>query len=121
MKELTMDEKMGLLVEVNEHLSTIPGCNLNMPKTEVEHSGIILTDKGYIYRILAYILRPYVGTEAVPLGICILPDVEVGPGITDTDALISKAVLAGRIFIEIDSDEAVSDPSNGLECFRKAL
>ena len=139
------------------------------------------------YRILADVLRPYVGAEAVPLGICTLPDVEPDPGITDTDALISKAVLAGKvrramvfqimpahkqsilfaggaimedcewkeifndariynrgidgasveefiaqvpelsrhdaekIFIEIGSDEAVTDPGNGLECTRKAV
>ncbi|MCI2108740.1 MAG: GDSL-type esterase/lipase family protein [Bacteroidales bacterium] len=49
------------------------------------------------YRVLADILRPYVGTKAVALGICTLPDVEVDPGITDKDALFSKAVLAGKV------------------------
>ncbi len=152
-----------------------------------DHTSDNLHLNGNGYRVLADILRPYVGTEAVPLGICALPDVEVDPGVTDTDALISKAVLAGKvrramifqimpahkgsilfaggsimedcewkeifndsriynrgidgasveefiaqvpelsrhdaekIFIEIGSDEAVSEPGNGLEGTRKAV
>ena len=147
-------------------------------------------ERGYVFidtHTLADVLRPYVGAEAVPLGICTLPDVEPDPGITDTDALISKAVLAGKvrramvfqimpahkqsilfaggaimedcewkeifndariynrgidgasveefiaqvpelsrhdaekIFIEIGSDEAVSDPGNGLEGTRRSI
>lgn len=51
MKELTMDEKMVLLTEVNSLLARIPDYQLAMPVGEVEYNKIIITDKGYIFLI----------------------------------------------------------------------
>jgi len=51
MKELTMDEKMALLAEVNKLLATIPGYQLAMPVIEMEYAKILITDKGYIKRL----------------------------------------------------------------------
>ncbi len=51
MKELTMEEKMTLLAEINSLLSTIPGYQLVIPVKEVKYDNIFITDKGYIKRI----------------------------------------------------------------------
>lgn len=48
MKELTMDEKMALLAEVNKLLATIPDYQLAMPVRDMEYDDIFITDKGYI-------------------------------------------------------------------------
>jgi lysophospholipase L1-like esterase len=152
---------------------------------ELTSDNLHLNGNGY--RVMADILRPHVGTKAVPLGICTLPDVEADPEVTDMNSLIQKAVQAGKvrramvfqimpahkrsilfaggsvmevcewkeifndkriynrgidgasvgeflaqvpelsrhgakkIFMEIGSEEAVSDPRNGLEGTRKAI
>jgi len=49
-KELTMDEKMALQVEVNKLLATIPGYQLARPERELEYDHIFITDKGYLRR-----------------------------------------------------------------------
>jgi len=51
MKELTMDEKKGLLAEVNKLLATIPDYQLAMSESEMEYYHIFITDKGYIDRL----------------------------------------------------------------------
>ncbi|MDY6320860.1 MAG: hypothetical protein SPL44_07625 [Bacteroidales bacterium] len=51
MKELTMDEKMALLAEVNKLLATIPGYQLAIPLRDVEYDDILITEKGYIKRL----------------------------------------------------------------------
>ncbi|WP_074614472.1 hypothetical protein [Segatella bryantii] len=51
MKELTMDEKRGLLAEVNKLLATIPDYQMAMPVIEMENNDIFITDKGYIDRL----------------------------------------------------------------------
>ncbi len=48
MKELTKDEKIALLVEVNKLLATIPDYQLTMPVIEMEYADILITDQGYI-------------------------------------------------------------------------
>jgi hypothetical protein len=51
MKELTMDEKKGLLAEVNKLLATIPGYKMAMPVIEMENNDIFITDGAYIRRL----------------------------------------------------------------------
>jgi hypothetical protein len=51
MKELTKDEKIALLVEVNKLLATIPNYQLALPVNEIEYFHIFITDKGYIKRL----------------------------------------------------------------------
>jgi len=51
MKELTKDEKIALLVEVNKLLATIPDYQLTMPVIEMEYADILITDQGYIKRL----------------------------------------------------------------------
>ena len=51
MKELTMDEKMALLAEVNKLLATIPDYQLAMPTNVMEHNNIFIIDKVYIKRL----------------------------------------------------------------------
>ena len=51
MKELTKDEKIALLVEVNKLLATIPDYQLALPVNEIEYFHIFITDKGYIKRL----------------------------------------------------------------------
>ena len=51
MKEMTMDEKKALLVEVNKLLATIPDYQLAMSESEMEYYHIFITDKGYIDRL----------------------------------------------------------------------
>ena len=51
MKELTKDEKIALLVEVNKLLATIPDYQMAMPVIEMEYFHIFITDKGYIMRL----------------------------------------------------------------------
>lgn len=51
MKELTKDEKIALLVEVNKLLATIPDYQMAMPVNEIEYFHIFITDKGYIKRL----------------------------------------------------------------------
>ena len=51
MKELTMDEKMALLAEVNKLLGTIHGYPLAIPLRDVEYDDILITEKGYIKRL----------------------------------------------------------------------
>ena len=46
-----MDEKKGLLVEVNKLLATIPDYQLAMSESEMEYYHIFITDKGYIDRL----------------------------------------------------------------------
>ena len=59
MKELTKDEKIALLVEVNKLLATIPDYQLTMPVIEMEYAGILITDQGYIKRLMkaGYVIR----------------------------------------------------------------
>ena len=51
MKELTMEEKMTLLIEINSLLATIPDYQLAMSESEMEYYHIFITDKGYIDRL----------------------------------------------------------------------
>ncbi len=51
MKELTLDEKMTLLVEANKLLATIPDYQLAIPAIEQEYNHILVTDKAYIKRL----------------------------------------------------------------------
>ena len=51
MKELTMDEKIALLAEVNKLLASISGYQLTIPMRELEHNDIFITDKGCIKRL----------------------------------------------------------------------
>ncbi|UKK75195.1 hypothetical protein L6471_01630 [Segatella bryantii] len=51
MKELTMDEKKGLLAEVNKLLATIPDYQMAMPVIEMENNDIFFTDGAYIRRL----------------------------------------------------------------------
>lgn len=51
MKELTMDEKKGLLAEVNKLLATIPDYQLAISVNEMEYADILITDQGYIKRL----------------------------------------------------------------------
>lgn len=51
MKELTKDEKIALLVEVNKLLATIPDYQLTMAVIEMEYADILTTDQGYIKRL----------------------------------------------------------------------
>ena len=51
MKELTKDEKIALLVEVNKLLATIPDYQLALPVIEMENNDIFITDGAYIRRL----------------------------------------------------------------------
>ena len=51
MKELTKDEKIALLVEVNKLLATIPDYQMAMPVIEMENNDIFITDGAYIRRL----------------------------------------------------------------------
>lgn len=51
MKELTKDEKIALLAEVNKLLATIPDYQLAISVNEMEYADILITDQGYIKRL----------------------------------------------------------------------
>ncbi len=51
LKKLIKEEKTTFLAEVNKLLATIPGYQLAIPESEMEHYHIFITDKGYIRRL----------------------------------------------------------------------
>ena len=50
MKQLTMDERTALVLEINKLLATIPDYQLTMPESEMEDNNFFITDQGYVQR-----------------------------------------------------------------------
>ena len=101
MKELTMDEKKGLLAEVNKLLATIPDYQMAMPVIEMENNDIFILNLFLLYFIFLRYRTIYL-EESVTIFTSLSPGLNNKPQHSLASALYFTACNLPQSILSVD-------------------